>query len=173
MNSNDYLDMLSLEDKYTKSPTTWEIAQTFPECRFQVKAIIRQLKKELDFYRPYIAENPFNINYMRVDPRFHRLNELEKYMKFTEPVKEDSKKITDQMIQKAKNVPMRQLYDFQYKNNRVRCPFHEDKNPSSKINKDNTFHCFVCNIHLDTIEFIKKLYGINFIESVRRLCDGV
>lgn len=173
MNSNDYLDMLAFEDKYTQPPSIWEIAQIFPEMRPRVKTLIRLLKKELDFYRPHISANPFNVNFMRVDPRFHRLNELEKYMKFTEPVKEDNNKITDQMIQKARGVPINGLYDFQHKHRRVKCPFHDDRNPSAKINKDNTFHCFVCNIHLDTIEFIKKLHGINFIESVRRLCDGV
>lgn len=42
------------------------------------------------------------------------------------------------------------------KNNMLKCPFHEDKEPSLKIyTNTNTFNCFGCGANGDTIEFIQ------------------
>ena len=40
-----------------------------------------------------------------------------------------------------------------------KCPFHEDKNPSMKV--DKRFHCFGCQADGDVIEFTSRLFGFN------------
>lgn len=40
----------------------------------------------------------------------------------------------------------------------VKCPFHEDKNPSLKLYYEtNTFNCFSCSANGDVIEFIQLI----------------
>lgn len=38
------------------------------------------------------------------------------------------------------------------------CPFHKDKNPSMKI--DRQYYCFRCGEKGDTIDFVAKFYGL-------------
>lgn len=40
-----------------------------------------------------------------------------------------------------------------------KCPFHQDKNPSMKV--DKRFHCFGCQADGDVIEFTSRLFGFN------------
>ena len=50
------------------------------------------------------------------------------------------------------------------------CPFHADKHPSMKINRDRqTFHCFGCGAHGDVINFIQKLHNLDFKDALRYL----
>lgn len=37
------------------------------------------------------------------------------------------------------------------------CPFHNDKNPSMKV--DRRFHCFACQADGDTVDFVSRLSG--------------
>lgn len=47
------------------------------------------------------------------------------------------------------------------------CPFHNDKNPSMKV--DRRFHCFGCQVDGDVIDFVARLYGITGREAALRL----
>lgn len=48
------------------------------------------------------------------------------------------------------------------------CPFHDDHHPSMIVNRDrNQFYCPVCKEHGDTITFIKKLKGLNYIQALK------
>ena len=50
------------------------------------------------------------------------------------------------------------------------CPFHADKHPSMKINRDTqTFHCFSCGAHGDVIDFIRKFHNLNFKDALKYL----
>lgn len=50
------------------------------------------------------------------------------------------------------------------------CPFHEDKDPSFVIYPEtNSWWCFGCNNGGDSIEFIKILYDISFIDALKYL----
>lgn len=49
------------------------------------------------------------------------------------------------------------------------CPFHEDHSPSLVVYPDNTFHCFGCQAHGDSIDFEMKLNELSFVEAVKRL----
>lgn len=52
----------------------------------------------------------------------------------------------------------------------IRCPFHNDKTPSLKVyEKTNTWHCFGCGEGGDVISFVKKLFGLSFTETLKRI----
>lgn len=47
------------------------------------------------------------------------------------------------------------------------CPFHDDKNPSMKL--DKRFHCFGCQADGDVIDFTARLFGLNSKEAAVKL----
>lgn len=51
------------------------------------------------------------------------------------------------------------------------CIFHNDTKPSLVIFPDNRFKCFACNAFGDSIDFIKKLQGLEFIDAVKFLLN--
>lgn len=171
MNSEQYLTMLEIEDKYTKSSTSWELAKAFPYCREIAGSLIYILEDELKVYDEWIAKEPFNENFKKIDQRYVRLQELKKFMNLTKP------RVMNQTldIQRAKMMPINELYDFEVsretsKRIQAKCPFHDEKVGSFFIFKDqNRFHCFSCGISGDSIAFIQKLKGIGFVNAVKEL----
>jgi hypothetical protein len=52
----------------------------------------------------------------------------------------------------------------------ARCPFHDDRSPSLVVyRKSNTFHCFGCQAHGDSIDFVMRKDGVSFKEAVHEL----
>ena len=49
------------------------------------------------------------------------------------------------------------------------CPFHNDKNPSMKV--DKRFHCFGCQADGDVIDFTARLHGLGNREAAVRLAE--
>lgn len=49
------------------------------------------------------------------------------------------------------------------------CPFHNDKNPSMKV--DRRFHCFGCQADGDVIDFTSRLHGISVREAALLLAQ--
>ena len=49
------------------------------------------------------------------------------------------------------------------------CPFHNDKNPSMKV--DKRFHCFACQADGDVIDFVSRLFGLPCKEAAIKLAD--
>ena len=50
------------------------------------------------------------------------------------------------------------------------CPFHEDRNPSLKLNEDY-FYCFGCGAKGDVIDFTARLYGLSGYKAANKLAD--
>ena len=50
-----------------------------------------------------------------------------------------------------------------------RCPFHDDKNPSMKV--DKRFHCFGCQADGDVIGFTSRLFGTTARDAALRLAS--
>lgn len=48
------------------------------------------------------------------------------------------------------------------------CPFHDDHNPSMKV--DKRFHCFGCQADGDVINFTARLYKLSQMEAALKLC---
>lgn len=55
------------------------------------------------------------------------------------------------------------------RNNMAVCPFHNDKNPSMKIN--DRFYCFGCLEKGDVIDFTAKLYGLGNLDAAKKLAS--
>ena len=49
------------------------------------------------------------------------------------------------------------------------CPFHDDRNPSMKVNE--RYYCFGCGEKGDVIDFVGKLYGLSALDSAKKLAD--
>lgn len=47
------------------------------------------------------------------------------------------------------------------------CPFHDDKNPSMKL--DSRYHCFGCGEDGDVIDFVGKLYGLTPKQAAEKI----
>lgn len=52
----------------------------------------------------------------------------------------------------------------------VKCPFHNDNNPSMKLNK-NYYYCFGCGATGDVIELASRLFNIKPYDAVKKLCS--
>lgn len=60
------------------------------------------------------------------------------------------------------------FYGIEVKRNGMcRCPFHDDKTPSMKV--DERFHCFGCGADGDVIDFVSRLKAIGIREAAEQL----
>ena len=71
------------------------------------------------------------------------------------------------------NVTTRQaaeLYGIRVgRNGMAVCPFHNDKNPSMKL--DRRFHCFGCQADGDAVDFVSRLFGLPSKEAAMKIAD--
>ena len=51
------------------------------------------------------------------------------------------------------------------------CPFHNDKNPSMKLNEEGFYHCFGCHESGDVIKFVQKMENLDFMDAVKFLAE--
>ena len=51
---------------------------------------------------------------------------------------------------------------------KITCPFHDDNTPSMQVYDDHV-HCFGCGVHLDLIDFVMMVEGINRAEALNTL----
>lgn len=49
------------------------------------------------------------------------------------------------------------------------CPFHNDKNPSMKV--DKRFHCFACQADGDAVDFVSRLFGLPSREAAVKIAN--
>mgnify|MGYP000445834218 FL=1 len=49
-----------------------------------------------------------------------------------------------------------------------RCPFHEDRHPSMKLN-ERYFYCFGCGATGDVIDLVARLFGLSSYEAAKKL----
>lgn len=50
----------------------------------------------------------------------------------------------------------------------VRCPFHDDRHPSLKLNEDY-FYCFGCGATGDVIDLTARLFALSPYEAAKKL----
>lgn len=56
------------------------------------------------------------------------------------------------------------------KNSMVHCPFHDDRTPSMKLNKEY-YYCFGCGAKGDVISLVSELLGLSAADAARRIAD--
>lgn len=83
-------------------------------------------------------------------------------------------RITDQMIEIARQVQVEELYNGQLHQSGSKkwgkCPFHNEKTGSFCIHADGGWSCFgECGTHGDSIDFYMKLHKVNFVQAVKAL----
>lgn len=49
------------------------------------------------------------------------------------------------------------------------CPFHNDKNPSMKV--DHRYHCFACQADGDVIDYVANLFGLSKKDAAKKLAE--
>ena len=63
------------------------------------------------------------------------------------------------------------FYGIEVKRNGMACcPFHDDKNPSMKLNEEY-FYCFGCGATGDVIDFTAKLFDLSSKEAAEKLAQ--
>jgi len=72
------------------------------------------------------------------------------------------------------NVPMRSVaehYGFELsRGGRIKCPFHDDRNPSMKIYEGNRgYYCFACNRGGNVINFVSELFNIEKRDAMLKI----
>jgi len=85
-------------------------------------------------------------------------------------------KITDDVIQKCREVPVEtlipshQMKDVGGGRLMTTCPFHDEQKPSFFVFPDNSWHCFGCSAHgQNAIDIVIKLRDTGFYEAVKYL----
>ena len=64
-----------------------------------------------------------------------------------------------------------EMYGIEVKRNGMACcPFHDDKNPSMKLNEEY-FYCFGCGATGDVIDFAARLYNLSPKEAAEKLAQ--
>ena len=64
-----------------------------------------------------------------------------------------------------------QMYGIEVNRNGMACcPFHDDKNPSMKLNEEY-FYCFGCGATGDVIDFTARLYNLSPKEAAEKLAQ--
>lgn len=103
-----------------------------------------------------------------IEDLIDRISKLQRKIISLRKAKDGKDEIYD-MIQRAREYPIDQLLDFD-RCGMALCPFHADTEPSLKHYPDsNTAYCFSCCRRYDSIDIVRQIEGISFIEAVRRL----
>ena len=55
------------------------------------------------------------------------------------------------------------------RNGMARCPFHNDKHPSMKI--DQNYYCFACGAKGDAVNYVAVLFGLSQLEAAKKIND--
>lgn len=66
-----------------------------------------------------------------------------------------------------------EYYGFKINNSGfINCPFHQDKSPSLKIyDNDRGFSCFGCGANGSVIDFIMRLFNLNYHQAIVRISN--
>lgn len=63
-----------------------------------------------------------------------------------------------------------EYYGLKVKRNATACcPFHDDKHPSMKIDKN--YHCFACGVGGDAIDYVSRMFGMSQYDAALKLIE--
>ena len=65
-----------------------------------------------------------------------------------------------------------EYYGLQVKrNNLACCPFHDDKHPSMKIDKN--YYCFACGVGGDVVDYVSRMFRLSQYDAALKLIDDL
>jgi len=122
-------------------------------------------KNLVELAKKYFYELPLS----RIDNHIKRLALLLRIAQ--RPEKNYDGSISQSDIEGAKNFPITNFVEIN-KGGFTNCPFHNEKAPSLKIYPlTNSFYCFGCQAGGDVIDFVMKLYQLDFISAVKKILN--
>ena len=135
-------------------------------CEKSEQPLIKAFNK---FNETITKENEWFIDVLREldKPILKKKRKILAEIKAYESPKYIGDKITEQMIENARNYPITDLIETNKEGFAI-CPFHNDKNPSAFC-KNNYLFCFSCNTQADSIKLYQHLNHCNFIEAIKKL----
>ena len=84
--------------------------------------------------------------------------------------------MTQEQLQFLRAIPIEDLASrlgLDVRHHKALCPFHNDRHPSLSFNvRKNTYRCFVCDAHGDTIDLVRHLLNKDFQQACLYLSDG-
>lgn len=86
-----------------------------------------------------------------------------------------SQKSIDRVIEEADFEEILEYYGFEINNGETLCPFHNDTNPSLKVDiNKGLFHCFACGTGGNVIQFVQKYEGklgnkVDFFSAIKKI----
>jgi len=84
------------------------------------------------------------------------------------PMVADGDKVTDEMVERARDYPVDKLINFSHGKATAFC--HDDRNPTMyHAFRSNRANCPACNLSFDAIKVLMVRDGYTFAEAVRRL----
>ena len=84
--------------------------------------------------------------------------------------KEDAMNVFEAVKQNLTTRQAAEMYGIQVSRHGMAvCPFHNDKNPSMKV--DKRFHCFACQADGDAVDFVSRLFGLPSREAAVKLAE--
>ena len=161
-------------------------AVEMPKIRMAISELIKEIGDEFKENRIEFLENEIkelktkltaeNIRYGFTDglgKKIVRENiyNLEKEIKrktmHIMAIKNESQKITQEMIARAREYPISDIVGCKGKGN-ILCIAHKEKHPSMTI-KNNYAYCFSCHWHGDAIACYMLIHNVSFVEAVKAL----
>jgi len=139
------------------------------------KELEKQTEQNIAGFVKYYQGQEKEVWILLEEVSFNKTNDnIERHIKRLQrflPTTPSKNGVTDEQIEQAKLYPIQDLlssYGFKIRHNMCQCPFHDDDTPSMSI-KYNRFNCFGCGKKGDTIELVRSLENLSFIEAVRKL----
>ncbi len=84
--------------------------------------------------------------------------------------------MTQEQLQFLRAIPIEDLASrlgLDVRHHKALCPFHNDHHASLSFNvRKNTYRCFVCDAHGDTIDLVRHLLNKDFQQACLYLSDG-
>ncbi|MCF8002007.1 MAG: DUF5906 domain-containing protein [Halanaerobiales bacterium] len=91
-------------------------------------------------------------------------------------MREKSIKLSEIKQQIKKQLDIKEIIEFytgqQFKNNKILCPFHQEKTASFSVNENKQLYkCFGCSASGDIFTFVEDYLNLEFIEAIETLAD--
>jgi len=169
----DMASMILKIKRWVKTPQyKTPIAEFYYMDKYGKCGIVNELQLDwVDNQRPVPITEKYMLRELGKEPEARK--EIYSYLKETlhedavkfAPLQTGVGKINDEMIARAKDVPIDSMLDIG--RNNIECLWHDDKSPSLSYHKKGNFvKCFACDEYADSIKVYQKINNCDFKTAV-------